>query len=87
MRNFLENIKTLIVELIGLKGGFIWARQSNWDYEPIILICVSAVGIIIFFVFRLIPTHEDRPILDLEFVSKGSTRMLYPNLRTVLSVV
>lgn len=74
MRTFLENIKTLIGELIGLVGGFIWAKHSNWDYEPIMLMTISAVGIIIFIALRFIPTHEDRPIVELEFVSKSTFR-------------
>lgn len=57
MRNILENIKTLIVELIGLIGGFIWAEHSNWDHEPLILMAVSFVGLIIFFVLRFLPSH------------------------------
>lgn len=74
MRNFLENIKTFVVELIGLIGGFIWAKQTNWDYEPMILMAVSAVGILIFTALRFIPTHEDRPIVELEFLTKGTFR-------------
>jgi len=74
MRSFLENIKTFIGELIGLVGGFVWAKDTNWDYEPIILLTISAVGIIIFIVLRFIPTHEDRPIVELEFVHRGGFR-------------
>lgn len=74
MKNLLENFKTLIVELIGLVGGFIWARQTSWDYEPLILMGISAVGIVIFIILRLVPTHEDRPIVEMEFVFKGGFR-------------
>ncbi len=58
MRNIFENIKTLIVELIGLIGGFIWAKHSNWDYEPLILMAVSFVGLVIFFLLRFLPSHK-----------------------------
>lgn len=58
MRNILENIKTLIVELIGLIGGFIWAKHSNWDYEPLILMAVSFIGLIIFLFLRFFPIHD-----------------------------
>lgn len=58
MRNIFENIKTLFVELIGLIGGVIWAKHSNWDYEPLILIAISFIGLVIFFLLRFLPSHE-----------------------------
>ncbi len=54
MKNILADIKTIIAELIGMIGGFFWARATNWDYEPLILLCVSSFGLIIslYFLFN-----------------------------------
>jgi hypothetical protein len=47
LRNFFESIKTLIVEVIGIIGGFLWARHTDWDYEPLLLFIISSTGLII----------------------------------------
>ncbi len=60
MKKILEDIKTVIVEIIGLIGGLIWAKKSNWEYEPIILILISLVGIITFIIIKLIPSNEKK---------------------------
>lgn len=45
---FFENIRTIIGEIIGLIGGYLWASKTNWDdYEPLILLAVSGVGLMI----------------------------------------
>ena len=45
---FFENIKTIIGEIIGLIGGCLWAIKTGWtDYEPLILLVVSAIGLAI----------------------------------------
>jgi hypothetical protein len=74
MRNFLENINTFLVELIGLIGGFIWARNTNWDWEPIILIAVSFIGVVIFILLKFVPDHDDRPMIELELTGDGGSR-------------
>lgn len=54
MRYFLADMKTIIAELIGIIGGFFWARATSWDYEPLILLCVSSFGLVIslYFLFN-----------------------------------
>lgn len=47
MKHFFENIKTIIGEFIGLIGGMLWASNSKWDYEPVILSIVSGIGLLI----------------------------------------
>ncbi|MBK6772068.1 MAG: hypothetical protein IPG78_08085 [Ignavibacteria bacterium] len=47
MRSFIADIKTIIIELVGIIGGFFWARATSWDYEPLILLCVSIFGLVI----------------------------------------
>jgi hypothetical protein len=74
MKNFLENINTFLVELLGLVGGFIWAKNTNWDWEPLILMAVSFVGIAVFILLRFVPDHEDRPIVELELTGDGGYR-------------
>jgi hypothetical protein len=41
MRDIINNIKILLIAIIGVVGGGFWAYSSNWEYEPIILIVVS----------------------------------------------
>ena len=74
MKQFLENINTFVVELLGLVGGFIWARNTNWDWEPLILMAVSFVGIITFILLKFVPDHEDRPMVELELTGEGGFR-------------
>lgn len=58
MRLFFENMKTIIGESIGVVGGFIWARSSKWDYEPIILFSVSGVGLIVSIILLFLKKEE-----------------------------
>ena len=83
MKKILEDIKTFLAELVGLIGGIIWAKNTNWDYEPIILISVSLLGIIIFVIIKLLPSDEEKPIVELEMVSDTSfrkAREIIPNV-------
>lgn len=52
MRKILKNTNAAIIALIGLIGGILWAINTEWDYEPIILIFVSVIELISFFVLR-----------------------------------
>lgn len=52
MRKLVLNTKTVIVALIGLIGGFIWALLSKWEPEPIILLTVSAIELIAFAIIK-----------------------------------
>ncbi len=74
MKKFLENINTLLVEVLGFVGGLFWAYKTNWDWEPIILTSVSFVGLVIFVLLKVIPDHEDRPIVELEMTGDGGFR-------------
>ena len=47
MRKMFSSIKTLIVEVIGLFGGFFWAKSTNWHYEPLILFITSLASILL----------------------------------------
>ena len=49
MRKFVTNLFTLLIAIIGLMGGFIWAYNSSWDYEPMIIASISLCEIILFF--------------------------------------
>lgn len=62
MRGIVNNIKTLIVAIVGLIGGFIWAYNTNFDYEPVILISISILEIIGFFLTKIFSSKElDQP--------------------------
>lgn len=47
MKRVLSDFKTLIAEVIGLFGGFFWAKSTSWDYEPMILFLVSLFSLLI----------------------------------------
>lgn len=74
MKNFLEDIKTFVAESIGVIGGIIWGINTNWDYEPIILLAISTLGILMFFILKILPHDEEYPIVELELVSNHSIR-------------
>ena len=59
MKKIVTNIKTAVVAIIGLIGGFIWAFSSNWQTEPTILLSVSAVELIAFAVLKAGEDHEN----------------------------
>ncbi len=83
MKKFLEDIKTFLAEIVGLIGGIIWAKNTNWDYEPVILISISLLGIIIFVIIKLLPSDEEKPIVELELISNTSfrkAREIIPNV-------
>lgn len=72
---FLGHSLALIIEIIGFIGGFFWAISTKWEYEPVILLIVSFLGIISYFVFKASKDRE-RPYIDFE-VKRGSS-MAYP---------
>lgn len=74
VKNFLEDIKTFIAESIGVIGGIIWGINTNWDYEPIILLAISTLGIIMFIILKILPSDEEFPIVELELINNHSIR-------------
>ena len=74
MRKLLEDYKTIVVEIIGVIGGYVWATHSRWDDEPVILMITSAVALVISLTLRFVLINEDRPIIDLELVYYGGLR-------------
>ena len=74
MKNFLEDIKTFIAESIGVIGGIIWGMNTNWDYEPIILLAISTLGMLMFIILKIIPRDEEFPIVELELINNHSIR-------------
>lgn len=50
MKNLAKNLFTFLISLIGFIGGCIWAYESQWQMEPIILVFISFVEIISYFV-------------------------------------
>lgn len=74
MKEILEDVKIFIAETIGIVGGVIWGINSKWDYEPIILLLISSIGMIIFIMLKIIPRDETFPIVELELISNNSFR-------------
>lgn len=58
MKTIITNIKTLLIALVGLIGGAIWAYSTNWEMEPIILMIISSLEIIAFLILRFL-IHPD----------------------------
>ena len=46
MRKILEDAKAIIAELIGIIGGFWWGNATKWDFEPLILLIASSIGLL-----------------------------------------
>ncbi|MDB5233946.1 MAG: hypothetical protein JWR44_939 [Hymenobacter sp.] len=61
MRRLFEDTKTIIVESVGVIGGFIGARSSDWDYEPLILTIVSFIGLSVSVVSILLNDDRTKP--------------------------
>lgn len=74
MTHFLGNLKTILLEAIGLIGGLIWAIHTNWDYEPVILVILSLIGLSISIVLRFRESDENRPYVQLEMICLGCQR-------------
>lgn len=79
MKEILEDIKIFIAETIGIVGGIIWGIKSNWESEPVILLLISSIGMLIFFILKIIPKDESLPIVELELIYKNSFRA-YPKM-------
>ncbi len=58
MKSLITNIKTFIIALIGVVGGSIWAVNSNWEEEPIILTTVSLIEVIGYLVIKAVSSRE-----------------------------
>ena len=70
MKSIIHNTFTLIIALIGLIGGFFWCIQSKWEYEPLILLLISASQIILYFtVPRDEPNKDNSKNLQQSFAS------------------
>ena len=74
MKEILKDVKIFIAEAIGVVGGIFWGINSKWEYEPVILLLISSIGIIIFFILKLIPKDETFPIIELELILNNSFR-------------
>lgn len=81
MKKILHNFITLLIALVGLVGGIIWGVHSMWDYEPCILILVSCLEILAYFI---IPINESE-ILELPFnpVTNAITQNLNLNINNI----
>lgn len=56
----IDNTITFFGAIIGLIGGGIWAYKTNFDYEPTILISVSALTILGFLLSKLFLEKNDQ---------------------------
>ena len=61
MKSLVKNTITFLVALTGLIGGILWAIKTNWEGEPTILIIVSLIEIIGYFILKNI-NEDNSPI-------------------------
>lgn len=59
MRKILKNTTAAIIAIIGLIGGTMWAINTGWDYEPLILISVSVIELISFMILRFTSKNRE----------------------------
>lgn len=62
MKKIVHNVSTLLTGIIGFIGGLIWGINSNWDYEPLILMSVSAFEIIAYLVIPKVEIKQGESI-------------------------
>lgn len=48
MRKVVKSTLTVMIALVGIVGGAVWAFQSNWAIEPIILMSISFLELVLF---------------------------------------
>ena len=60
MRKIIENYITLLIALVGFIGGGFWSFNSDWDWEPLILLVCSFLEIVGFILLKSLP--EDNTI-------------------------
>jgi hypothetical protein len=46
MKNPFKGGRAFILESVGVIGGLFWALDSNWHYEPLILLILSCIGLL-----------------------------------------
>ena len=53
--------------------GFMWGLRTNWNDKPLILIGISAAGILLYILLRN-AGNTNKPIVNLKFNAKGASR-------------
>ncbi|MGK4568576.1 hypothetical protein [Flavobacterium sp. 3HN19-14] len=71
MKRILEDTNTLLASIVGTIGGLIWAIKTSWDYEPVILLSVSVIGLLSFLGIKIF-VENVRPIVEVELNQTGS---------------
>ena len=62
MKNIIESTKIFLIAIVGLVVGLIWAYNTQWEYEPIILCAVSIIEIAAFFLSKVFNKNIDTEI-------------------------
>lgn len=82
MKRIFEDTNTLLISIIGTVGGLVWAINDDWNYEPVILLSVSVIGLISFLGIKIFG-EKVRPMVEVELQHKGGNRgpmMMAPGL-------
>jgi len=53
MKKIINSIISFLIAIVGFIGGGIWAYQTNWQIEPLILVIVSFLEIVGFLFFKI----------------------------------
>lgn len=77
---FFENTKTIIAEVAGVTGGYLWAVKTKWqDYEPLILLVVSSAGLILSILSRFLSRKEKEESEPITHTKNYTTRKFRVN--------
>jgi hypothetical protein len=53
MKKIINSIISFLIAIVGFIGGGIWAYQTNWQIEPLILLIVSFLEIVGFLFLKV----------------------------------
>lgn len=65
----IQNFYTLIIAFVGVIGGLLWGYNSDWDYEPCILLIISLIEVLAYFLF---PKKENENMASTNNISNNS---------------
>lgn len=65
MQKIITNTNVVIIAIISLIIGTLWAVKTQWDYEPILLIAISTMELITFSILKFITAVKDNSEAEL----------------------
>ena len=59
MKKFITSLLTVLIALAGIIIGAIWAFQSNWHWEPLLILIVSFLEVVLYTIFKITNRSEN----------------------------